>query len=752
LGWYSPQQYSRAFGCGAAAVQSRKRWARKLSADQWSLRADGRYVRGDAVLPDGRTVAEAWQVAGATRLPNDVSRGTDRTRRKQLAAIDALARYRAFCREHPQWGKSSPTLFAAFFKVQGAFLREHGLPASRSRWIGRDGLIARVSRNEPVDGRTRSGRKPGTMDDRLVEAVKEFYLHPNKLTETSAFEEQRRVAWELGIAALTRHQVRRIVAAIPKAAKVLAREGPRALEAKCVPKVRRDYSDLGAGEWVCMDGRVPDRHVRVADGRGGWKLKRPFVTGVLDVVSGLLEVDVRETENCEGRLAAAKRWCIRHGVPRHWQDDNAEASKRAFGSPRGSAWQRKIVDDRRLGSVLAQLGVELHPATPYTPWSKKIESIWRLLGKHSDKFFAGYWGNRPSERPEDAAKLLRENPELVPTLDEYREHLQTAVETYNATPRRALGALSPNLVFEQRQREKRVLSEDAAQLVFTPIEERPRRVLRDGVTYRGILYRLSPEEAVTLQGRAVYVRPDIDLCGQIWLCGADGKPLAIAQADRLIRCGADSEQLRAAMKEKARFRRLAREYMPGRNFLLETTEGQILRKRAEYARARERELRAKLAPPAAPPVQIVRPDLTAAVRKVKSRARMAAGSRSRLGRDAGGTPTLPAIAGETPALPIGAGGGAAARGTETPAASGFARLAELYGSACASEPAALDPAARPDLFSDDGRKGLCDVYDRLAGAMDRETLREAAEEARRQEAGGLDVFELLARQGEARAS
>ncbi len=680
-GWFSPVHTLKYFGHDPAGRQRRSRWIKSLRESSPGLcqrRGTALWVRGDAVLPDGRRVADA--VAPPVRLPADVVRGRERVRRKQLAAVEAARRYRA------------AGSFSAFILQDKAFLAENGLPLHRNSWCGRDGLLDRIARGEPVDGRSRSGRKPMPADERLNEAVRAYWLHPNRLDGTHVYEEQRRIARELGVTALTRSQVRKAIRAIPHKAAVLAREGPKAFAAKCIPKVTVDYSGLSAGEMVCIDGRVPDRHVRIPDGRGGWRAMRPFVTGAVCVASGAMVVDVRTSEATEGRLAILKRWCVEHGVPAVVQDDNAEASKAAFGARRGSRWQRAIAtDDSLLRSATAELGIELKRALPYTPWSKKVESLWRLVKKHSDRLCGEFWGGSPGERPEEAAKRLRTRPDSLPTLEEYRGLLQAAVDTYNATPRRALGGLTPTLAYEQRRAARRTLDPDTAHAVFTKIDEHPRKVGRDGVSYRNILYTLSARDSVALEGRKVYVRPDIDLCGRIWLCDEAGQRLAIAEKARLVQAGATPDELRDVMREKAAVRRLAKEYLPKRNVLLAEPESLLQQKRRAHALAEQEALRAQLPPAPEPTVTIVRPDLAGQVRSAKARGprndvRRPAGS----GQPADGFELLAARQGDAPIA-------AADRGRSALDAA-MQRLVE-QGEAEAIAYAARQEAATPDYWA-----------------------------------------------------
>lgn len=135
-----------------------------------------------------------------------------------------------------------------------------------------------------------------------------------------------------------------------------------------------------------------------------------------------------------------------------------------------------------------------------------------------------------------------------------------------------------------------------------------------------MIYELAARELVAMQGTRVWIRPDAVAAGRLWLCSEDGKPLAIAEQRRLVEVGATNEHQREAFAKKARVTRLAKAFMPQRDFLLRDKPGQILHARARFAAAEQAEQRRKLAPPPEPEVAIVRADLAEAAEQAARRA------------------------------------------------------------------------------------------------------------------------------------
>jgi len=154
----------------------------------------------------------------------------------------------------------------------------------------------------------------------------------------------------------------------------------------------------------------------------------------------------------------------------------------------------------------------------------------------------------------------------------------------------------------------RRIDPDVLDTYFT-VAEGPRRVGRDGVRYGSILYTPQAEDLVKLQGRDVWILPSLDNVGLIALCDEREKLLCYAAQQQLVKVGAKDEHARAAFARAARVRRLAKAYLPERDFRLETPTGQILREKAAFARSEEDALRKQRPAPPAPDVPLVRADL-----------------------------------------------------------------------------------------------------------------------------------------------
>jgi len=611
-GWYGPANYGAQFGRGKLAHKRRLRWLGTVRDEQKRLDGGLWLVRGDALVPDGRTVAEAAQSRAFQHVPAETKRAGRTTRERDLWLREAVQWDADLEAARPDLPPTTERYFAELERLHGDVGRERGVSLKSKAVIRRR---QRIAKKLPLDGRFNSGRRPTQHDQRLLDKVRAVATHAHRFTNGDAYDEQLRLAAELKIAPLTKSQVDAYIGKLSKLARAAGRMKPHEFEARCVPKMRVDYTDVPAGDWLCMDGRVADVQVRVPDASGGWRAARLTVTGVMDMRSTKLVVDVRPTETWVGYLAALRTWIDPNGMPRRITMDRGEAGKKTARTHRRRGARKPGADEPAVASVFERFGIEVSQALPYHPWAKKIESIWRMLKRHCDRWLTSYWGGNPSERPDGSEKLVKHHVEELPPGEGFRELVLTAVETYNATRRRALGG-SPNGNFDRFRGTVRRVDPDVLDTYWT-VADGPQKVGRDGVRFGkpSILYTLGDEDLVKLFDRYVWGLPRLDNPGVIALCDQQERLLCYGMQQQLVKAGVKDEHARAAFAKAARVRRLAREYLPVRDFLLETPTGQILRQKRDFAKSQENELRKQLPAPQAPDVQIVRPDLVAEVRR-----------------------------------------------------------------------------------------------------------------------------------------
>jgi hypothetical protein len=250
-------------------------------------------------------------------------------------------------------------------------------------------------------------------------------LRPEAPRLTACYERLKRAAAERGwqVPSLITLK-RRLVREVPRAARVLAREGAEALD-RLYPAQRRDRSALSALEVVNADGHKFDVFVRWPDGT----VSRPVGVFWQCIYSGMmLSHRVDQTECAELVRLSCGDLVERYGIPRAAYLDNGRgfASKWITGR---MTWRHRFkVKDEEPAGVLTQLGVEVHWVTPYRGQAKPIERAFLDFCNHiaTHPAFAGaYTGNKPTAKPANYAS------KAVP-LERFLEVLESEVHAHNA--------------------------------------------------------------------------------------------------------------------------------------------------------------------------------------------------------------------------------------------------------------------------------------------------------------------------------
>lgn len=614
-----------AFPGGTPRLQARnaQRWCSTLSPALKEKHGRSWEVSLEARLPDHRTVESLVKVGAAPaklagfRLPDGHEKWADRDRQRFLDTHELLKRFDELRATYPKL--SEKKVVVLFEQQNGQWAKEQGLSCNL-RTI-RDYRRRVRSTSDSFDGNSdRRGRKrqtEGQRDERCSpeawELFKQIYLHQNKHTVAAAWRFVKAKARKEGWAWPSESTIRlRVNREMSQAILTYHREGKRAFEAGCVPKLAGNYEALPAGDWWCLDGRTLDFVVRVPDSRGEWRRERAVLTAVMDVRSRMfVGWDLSMSEHTDGILRGIKMALGEFGVPLRMTIDNGKAYKSAVknGVRRQRCVQREIMDN-----LCRRLDIRVCSTLPYHAWSKQIESIWNKVKNGFDRWWPSFCGGSPKERPASAAPGQR--IEDLPTLDEARIAFRTYLDTYHASPQSGSGTrgLSPRQVMAQYRGEYRPIDEAVLLFLVTRVVG-PRTVKRDGIHLNNLVYgRLNPDVAV-LQGKKVLIRIDPKLADSVIVCDLNGVPLCHATSDRLL--GVTQEQIRKASKLRARVSRQAKQYKANRDVLEQTPTDLILAIQQEEAKILERERDATLPPPPTPAtVRILHPEFLESIEKL----------------------------------------------------------------------------------------------------------------------------------------
>jgi putative transposase len=275
---------------------------------------------------------------------------------------------------------------------------------------------------------------------------------------------------------------------LPRALRVMAREGEKAFNNNLRPFGIRDYNKLTANQLWVSDHMRHDVFVRNDLNLPGLKPDVPlrlWLTAFMDArtrkITGMAWCVNPSSESISSALRVG---VSRFGIPREVLIDNGEDYKKV---------SKQIPLSPELNGVMARLGMKVRRALPYEPQAKPIESFFRTLHKRFDaKLAPFYCGPSPEHRPEECALVLKEHADFLkgkqPTspliaasefimhaaiwlTQDYNQHFEHSGHGMNGrTPDEVFDELLPA---EQRQLPNR---EDLAPLFW----ERVKRTLREG--------------------------------------------------------------------------------------------------------------------------------------------------------------------------------------------------------------------------------------------------------------------------------
>lgn len=283
--------------------------------------------------------------------------------------------------------------------------------------------------------------------DEAWEYFKAEYLRPEQLPVATAYEYTRRAAEKNGWAWPCERTINRWENKIPKALKVLMREGEEALM-RLYPSQKRTVRDLHALNWINGDGYKHNVFVRFPDGT----IDRPKTWFWQDVYSRrIVGFRTDRTEHTDMIRLSLGDVLERFGIPEQLTLDNtrAAANKWMTGGVR-TRYRFKVKDDDPQG-LLTQLGIQVHWTSVHNGkghgQAKPVERAFGVggLGEYVDKrheFKGAYTGKNPMAKPENYGKAA------IP-FDEFCKVLADEIRYWNERPARETEICAGQLSFTE---------------------------------------------------------------------------------------------------------------------------------------------------------------------------------------------------------------------------------------------------------------------------------------------------------------
>ena len=209
--------------------------------------------------------------------------------------------------------------------------------------------------------------------------------------------------------------IRRLRAEVPKQAIFMARHGDASWNKKYANYVPRDYSELNAGVcWVSDHAQID-----VAVSFNG-AVCFPWVTVFRDAKTSkwlgwFLHAD---SPNSDHIFQAFYYGVLNFGIPEDVYLDNGK-DYRCKDFAGGRTRVIKVKHKNNGGSLIQNLGINIHFALPYNAQTKPVERDFLKIKEFLSKGFVGYRGGKITERPEKLKNEIKN--EQIMQFDDFKK-------------------------------------------------------------------------------------------------------------------------------------------------------------------------------------------------------------------------------------------------------------------------------------------------------------------------------------------
>ncbi|MGO4699840.1 transposase domain-containing protein [Dyella sp. 2RAB6] len=394
------------------------------------------------------------------------------------------------------------------------------------------------------------------IDPEAWELFKADYLRLEQPTASSCYDRLMRIAkgrgWTLpSLKTFTR----RIERELPRAVRLLAREGEEALM-RSYPAQERDRSMFVALEGVNADGHRWDVRVRFPDGSEG----RPCIVGWQDLYSGkILAWRLCDHESSDAVRLSFGDVLRNYGVPGNvWLDNGRAFASKWMTGGTPTRYRFKVREEDPAGLITVLVGEDnVHWVTPYHGQAKPIERAWRdfcdRIAKHP-AFAGAYVGNNVMNKPANYGSRVIE-------WDEFERTVTSEIHEHNARQGRrtkVCNGRSFDQVFSESYAKNAVrrVSEEQLRLLLLAAEAVTASAIDGSVRLAGNRYWT--EQLSEHAGRKVVLRIDPwRLQGEAHVYALDGTFIATAPCTAAVGF-ADVNAAREHMRGRKQYRKAAK--------------------------------------------------------------------------------------------------------------------------------------------------------------------------------------------------
>lgn len=310
--------------------------------------------------------------------------------------------------------------------------------------------------------------------------------------------------------------IRRLRAEVPEQAIFMARHGDASWNKKYANYVPRDYSELSAGVcWVSDHAQID-----VAVSFNG-TVCFPWVTVFRDAKTSkwlgwFLHADSPSSDHI---FQAFYYGVLNFGIPEDVYLDNGK-DYRCKDFAGGRTRVIKVKHKNNGGSLIQNLGINIHFALPYNAQTKPVERDFLKIKEFLSKGFVGYRGGKITERPEKLKNEIKN--EQIMQFDDFKKIFDRFIKEYlNKRPSKGkvLQGRCPDELWAEEFTKKKVISKDALKL-FCMRTTNNVTIKRNGIFDSQLQISYWAEWMITEKGRKVYIRRDINAYQEAWVFDA----------------------------------------------------------------------------------------------------------------------------------------------------------------------------------------------------------------------------------------
>ena len=605
---------------------SRGQLSRKC-LEVWQHQGLARLMKAGATKATWHIAESADPALAAVKFPEQIKpdlRGlTDHQRQQAMARKALLDAWLAARSGGVQAGISEVEITGRFIARQSTL---EGRSISRATLFNWHAAYRRDGLNGLIDQRGRQATTKAKDEDPFFACLVRAWLTDRKPS--------MKIAYEIALHDLGDRQsgdisnapsyktAQRHLNSLPRQMVIAKRGGPKAYNDKAAPYIERDYSMLHSNQiWsgdhhqfdvICLLGR---------DSQGKPVHGRAWLTCWMDVASRRI-VGWHITganPNTDTIIAALRMGVEQLGLPAMVQVDNGKDYDAAALQGRTKRQRRAGMDEDRMRGIFGLLGIEVQHVQPYHGQSKPVERFFRTLADRFSRSYQTYCGNSTTTRPEGLQDRIGSGQAV--TIEELTREFGEWLETdYHHRPHTGDGmdGQTPLAAYDAKfTQAKRVVTTEMLAFATMP-RYGPVKVGRHGVTWQGIHYGGFDAAVTRLYRQRVMLCVDDQDVSKVLILSLDGRLLATASQNQKLPFAATRAEVRDALNEKRRLKRLHTQYDDARPLMAKAGDMSHQLQRAAARRSRRdrgASTPQNLTPPAIAPHRTGYEDQIAAIAK-----------------------------------------------------------------------------------------------------------------------------------------